>query len=164
MSIAAGGELELINTAPEDFHTICAMERDEDTSPYIIHCPMDEHLRDFRRDEIVYKSVFAGGNSMVGFVILKLDPDGVSVELARIVIAEKGRSYGSRAVALVDIVCREELHRSRIWLDVFEFNHRAQRVYEKNGYTHFGEASHKGKTLRLYEKNISARHSQQIQE
>ena len=72
----------------------------------------------------------------------------------RIVVAHKGRTYGSRAVALVERVCKEELGRERIWLDVFEFNPRARRVYENGGFRFFGTKRFQGKVLRLYEKAI----------
>lgn len=135
----------------EMFHT---MEKDNATLPYIISYSIERHRQEFKRNDTVYKSVYDAQGALVGFVILILDPDGCSVEFARIVIAQKGRSYGSRAVALIDQVCRDELGRRRVWLDVFEFNPRAQHVYESWGYQFFGTRDYQGKILRLYEKEV----------
>ena len=122
--------------------------------PYILSYSVDKHREEFSRDDVVYKSVYDDQSELVGFVILILDPDGHSVEFGRIVIAQKGKSYGSRTVSLIERVCREELGRQRVWLDVFEFNQRAQHVYEGSGYRYFGSREHDGTVLKLSEKEV----------
>jgi diamine N-acetyltransferase len=87
-------------------------------------------------------------------LILVLDSDNRSVELRRIVVTEKGHGYGKRVVSMVDEICRKELGRIRVWLDVFETNERARHVYEECGYRCFGRSEHEGKTLLLYEKTV----------
>ena len=154
MSTITDRVITLADTTEDQLEIFHAMEKDEDTLPYIIPYSAEEHRQEFHRNDVVYKSVYNDQNELVGFVILILEPDGHSVEFVRIVIAEKGKSYGSRAVALIDRVCQEELGRRRVWLDVFEFNRRAQHVYENMGYQFFDTREYQGKVLKLYQKEI----------
>ncbi len=57
-------------------------------------------------------------------------------------------------MALAERVCREEIGRRRIWLDVFDFNARAQRVYERCDYRQFKTGELDGKPLLFYEKLV----------
>jgi RimJ/RimL family protein N-acetyltransferase len=57
-------------------------------------------------------------------------------------------------MALIDHICRDEIGRNRIWLDVFEFNPRAMRAYEQSGYREFGTRELDGKRLLLFEKSV----------
>lgn len=148
------GVVSIVATRSEELPEIQAMERDDDTDPYILAYSLDKHRHEFSREDIRYKSIYVS-ERIVGFVILVLDPDGRSVELARIVIAEKGASYGTRTMGLVEQVCTEELGRSRMWLDVFDYNARAQRVYRKCGYRLFGHKEHQGQRLELLEKELA---------
>jgi RimJ/RimL family protein N-acetyltransferase len=148
------GVITLADAREDQLELFQAMELDPDTEPFIIAESVDQHRRRFRRDDVVYKAVLDGGGYVVGFIILILDPDQRSVEFGRIVIARKGKSYGSRAVALVEQVCRRELDRRRVWLDVFEFNARARHVYESNGYRPFADAEYGGRPLKLYHKEL----------
>ena len=131
-----------------------AMESHHDAADFVTQFSAERHRRDLRDPGIVYKSIYDGNGALIGFIILVLDADGLSVELRRIVVAPKGQGYGRRAMALTDRVCRDEIGRHRVWLDVFEFNTRAQRVYEESGYRRFGTAELDGKPLRLYEKTV----------
>ena len=51
--------------------------------------------------------------------------------------------------------CRERLGRSRIWLDVFEFNQRGQHIYQKLGYRRFDQGEVEGKVLFFYDKLLN---------
>lgn len=110
----------------------------------------ERHQEEFAKPSVVYKSI-RHGERLVGFVILVLDPDGVSVEFRRVVVSEPNRGIGKRAIELVRDICRQELGRTRIWLDVFESNERAKHVYEQAGYSGFGASKHQGRVLLLYE-------------
>ncbi len=134
-----------------DIPDFVAMEADEDTVEFITPYSLETHASVFRRDDIVYLSI-VDETQLLGFLILCLDADGVSVEFRRIVVSEKGRGTGQGAIAEMECFCRATLGRSRIWLDVFEFNERGRHIYEKLGYTRFGAKKHDGETLILYEK------------
>ena len=154
MSTITDGVITLADTTEDQLEIFHTMEKDEDTLPYIIPYSVERHRQEFSRNDVVYKSVYNDKSKLIGFVILILEADGHSVEFVRIVITQKGKSYGSRAVALIDRVCKEELGRRRVWLDVFEFNRRAQHVYDSMGYQFFGTRDYEGKVLKLYQKEI----------
>lgn len=145
-------ELVLRDTKREDLARIAEMEQGE-ARKFIISYSLEQHQAAFAKPEIVYKSIWRGGE-LVGFLILVLDPDGRSVEFRRVVVSKPGRGYGKSVVSSVDELCRRELDRSRIWLDVFETNERARHVYEQCGYRQFEEAKHEGRRLLLYEKAV----------
>ena len=70
-------------------------------------------------------------------VLSELDPDNASVEF-RIALASSevfGRGYGTEATRAVVAHALDDLGLHRIGLEVFAFNPRAQRVYEKCGFT-----------------------------
>jgi RimJ/RimL family protein N-acetyltransferase len=116
---------------------------------FILPYSLEQHQTEFAKESVRYLSIDVG-EKLAGFFILALD-DGRSVEFRRIVIAEPGRGLGSMALKLVETYCTETLKRNRIWLDVFESNGRARHVYEKYGFTSFGNKTHGDRTLVLYE-------------
>jgi RimJ/RimL family protein N-acetyltransferase len=69
-------------------------------------------------------------------------------------VAEKNDGTGQRAITLMEAYCKSQLRRSRIWLNVYPFNHRGIYVYEKLGYRYFESEERAGKTLLCYEKNL----------
>jgi RimJ/RimL family protein N-acetyltransferase len=141
--------LTLEEASYEELSIISTMEEGEARS-FIIPYSLEKHQQEFSKPSVIYKSI-RQGKSLVGFVMLAIDPDGVSVELRRIVVSQPGRGIGVRALEAVRELCRHELGKSRIWLDVFETNYRARHVYEKMGYACFGKAEHADRTLLLYE-------------
>lgn len=50
--------------------------------------------------------------------------------------ADTGRGYGSDAIAALLAFGFGELRLERVWLDVYDFNDRARRVYERAGFVH----------------------------
>ena len=145
-------ELLVCDAKREELGRICEMEQGEARN-FIIPYPLNRHQAEFARPDVVYKSIWRGGQH-IGFLILVLDSDARSVEFRRIVVTEPGRGYGKRVVGMIDDICRHELGRARVWLDVFETNERARHVYEQCGYRRFGKSEHEGRTLLLYEKAV----------
>lgn len=150
--MAADHRLILKNTKPEELKHICEMELGE-ARKFIIPYTIERHQTEFEKPDVAYKSVLLK-EGCIGFLILVLDADGHSVEFRRIVITKPGRGYGKQVVDMVDRICRDELGRNRIWLDVFETNNRAHYVYEQCGYKKFGKTEYEGRTLFLYEKMV----------
>lgn len=141
--------LTLESVSLQDLPAICAME-DGAARDYIIPYSPAKHQEEFAKPSVLYKAI-RQGTRLTGFVMLAMDPDGVSVELRRIVISNPGHGIGVRTLEMVRELCGRELGRSRIWLDVFETNRRARHVYEKVGYSYFGKSEHEGRVLLLYE-------------
>jgi diamine N-acetyltransferase len=72
----------------------------------------------------------------VGYVILQgLDGIHRAIEFRRLVVTAKGCGYGRAAVRMIKTFAFEGLAAHRLWLDVKEFNHRARRLYESEGFT-----------------------------
>lgn len=145
-------ELLIRDTKREELGRICEMERGEARN-FVIAYSLGRHQGEFAKPEVVYKSIWRGGRH-IGFLIMVLDSDARSIEFRRIVVTEPGRGYGKKVVSMVDEICRDELRRDRVWLDVFETNERARHVYEQCGYHRFGKSEHEGRRLLLYEKEI----------
>jgi len=129
------------------------MEQDEATVNFVMPYSQAEHLQTFSQPDILYLSIVEG-NECIGFIILALDSDGVSVEFRRIVVSTKGRGYGQKAIALMEDYCKTVLGRSRIWLDVFDRNLRGIYIYEKFGYRYFKNEEKDSGTLLFYEKSF----------
>jgi GNAT superfamily N-acetyltransferase len=136
-----------------DLPLFVQMEQATDTSAFIIPYAYADHCQNIADPNFVYLCILAN-DVPVGFFILVLDADGISVEFRRIVISTKDRGIGQSAIKQMEQFCRTVLGRSRIWLDVFEFNRRGRHLYEKLGYQRCGEGAHDGKRLSLYEKPL----------
>jgi len=148
------GVITIDETRQDQVPAIVAMESHEDAAEFVTQFSAERHERDLRDPGVVYRSIYDERRALIGFIILVLDPDGFSVEIRRIVVKPKGEGYGKRAMALIDRICRDEIGRHRIWLDVFEFNPRAMRAYESSGYRKFGTGELDGKRLSLFEKTV----------
>jgi RimJ/RimL family protein N-acetyltransferase len=73
------------------------------------------------------------------FAILSgLKNENDSIELTRIVVDRPGEGIGRRFLDAIRAVAFDELGAHRLWLDVFEGNHRAQRTYEAAGFVREG--------------------------
>lgn len=145
--------IELRRAKRSQLALFCEMERDDDTSPYILPTTLEQHRQEFDLVDIIYLSIYTRAEPG-GFIILALEPDARSVELRRIVVANKGHGTGRQAIAALENFCRQQLQRSRIWLDVFDFNRRAQRVYSGLGYIQFEQRDFDAKQLLFFEKEI----------
>ena len=145
--------IELRPSLSAELANFSAWEQDEDSRDYVTPYTLEQHQLEYARDDIVYLSIY-DGESLAGFFILVLEPDQASVEFRRIVVAEKGAGIGQSAIACMETYCRDELRRSRVWLDVFDFNQRGRHVYEKLGYKYFDSGTLRGEKLLFYEKSL----------
>lgn len=135
----------------DDLSQFADMEQETETSSFIIPYSLKEHQNKFSEPQVIYLRI-TNDNVIAGFFILALDTDGCSIEFRRIVVSDKGKGIGQAAIGQMEGFCRDELYRSRIWLDVFEHNQRGRHIYEKLGYKRYGESEFLGKPLLLYEK------------
>ena len=105
------GVISLRDTTPEELPAIVRMEADDDAADFVTPQSVEEHERNLRDPELVYKSIYDEQGTLIGFIYLALDPDAASVELRRIVVDPKGKGYGRRAMALA------EQHGARLSID-----------------------------------------------
>lgn len=90
-------------------------------------------------------------DKIVGFMLLfGLDGVNDSLELRRIAINEKGKGFGREALKLLKRLCFEELKFHRLWLDVYDDNERAYKLYESEGFSKEGLLRDKFKTENGY--------------
>jgi|SRR5579862_6686758 len=96
------------------------------------------HQRQLADPDCLYLLIEAHG-SPAGYVILRgLASANGSVELKRIVIADPGKGVGRQALQAVIAKVFREFRAHRLWLDVFEDNHRARHVYRSVGFVEEG--------------------------
>lgn len=151
------GVIILRALAEEELPRAHALSEADDARAFIVPGTLDRFERDYASRGIRYLAIddtqaVEREGRLAGYFILVLEDDDSSIECRRIVVGRKNRGIGKRAMALLDRYCREVLDRSRIWLDVYEFNTRGQRVYELSGYRFTGKEERDGKTLWFYEK------------
>ncbi|NEQ52512.1 MAG: GNAT family N-acetyltransferase [Leptolyngbya sp. SIO3F4] len=139
---------------PAEILSFANMETVQGTAEFIIPYTLSKHYVEFSKPNVHYLSII-GNKDLAGFIMLVLDPDKVSVEFRRIVVATKGIGTGQAAITAMENYCQVHLKRQRIWLDVFEFNQRGRHIYEKLGYSRFNQGNYQGKALILYEKSFS---------
>jgi len=137
----------------KDLRLFFTMEQETDTRDFITPYSYPEHLSRFSDPDLIYLRILWNKN-LVGFFILALEGDGNSVEFRRIVVSTKDKGIGQAAIKQMEEFCRNDLERNRIWLDVFEYNHRGRHIYEKLGYRRFSEGVSNGRSLLLYEKQL----------
>lgn len=135
----------------QDVHLFASLEQEKDTKLNIMPYTEAEHSQKFMDPDVVYLRIL-DATEVVGFMILALDPDSRSIEFRRIVVSIRERGIGQAAITEMEQFCLTDLRRQRIWLDVFEDNSRGLHIYEKLGYSRFGEREYHGRRLFLYEK------------
>lgn len=127
------------------------MEQDAETAVFIAPYTLAKHQETFAQPDINYLAIVQD-KTIVGFMLTGLDPDGVSVELRRIVVALQGQGVGQAALKQLEQHCQAVWQRKRIWLDVFTDNERGLHIYTKLGYTFFAEGLFAGRPIYFYEK------------
>ena len=123
-------------TAEEDLAFVMDAERHEENSPFVVWWARDRHQDTLSNEDQAHLILERTEDARaVGYVILAgLANVDASIEFLRIVVTEKGRGYGRAALRLVKKLAFEELGAHRLWLDVKEYNHRARRAYESEGF------------------------------
>lgn len=147
------GEIELRATTKRDIDFVVESEQHPDNAPFIRLWPHAQHkaaLADRNIGHFIVQEV--NTPKRLGHVILvgMKNPD-LSLEFKRIVIREKGRSFGRAAIRIIKTLTFERLKFHRLWLEVVEDNKRAKSLYESEGFITEGvhrEALRQGDTFR----------------
>jgi diamine N-acetyltransferase len=126
---------------PADVPKIVAIEQIPEYRSYIGAWSAEEHLRAMAKADNEYFAVHGEeAKAMVeGFVILQgIHSEHHSLHLKRIAVRTPNRGFGK--ALLEHAMDRAFLHHRahRFWLDVFETNARARRVYEGYGFRYEG--------------------------
>ena len=124
---------------PEDVSGIVAIEQIPEFRSYIGAWPAEEHRRAMAAADNEYFVLCGEADTIEGFVILQgIHSEHHSLYLKRIAVRTPNRGFGR--ILLEYAISRAFLdHRAhRFWLDVFETNTRARRVYENHGFRYDG--------------------------
>jgi RimJ/RimL family protein N-acetyltransferase len=133
----AAPHVRLRPTTTADLEFVLAAESAAENRAFILQWPRDQHIAAIESPASAHRIVEdVSSGEAVGYVILSgLDSIHRSIEFRRVVVTAKGRGYGRAAVRMIKTFAFEELAAHRLWLDVKEFNQRARRLYESEGFT-----------------------------
>jgi RimJ/RimL family protein N-acetyltransferase len=124
---------------PGDIPHIVAIEQIPEYRSYIGTWSAEEHLRAIADPDNEYLVASNEGHTIDGFAILQgIQSEHHSVHLKRIAIRTPNLGYGR---LLLEYAMRRAFlhhHAHRLWLDVFETNTRARRIYEGYGFRYDG--------------------------
>jgi diamine N-acetyltransferase len=127
-------------TTESDLDDVLRLEQDAENRPFIIPWKREQHREACSNSDLAHLIIETRRAScMIGFLLLAgREGPHHSIEFHRIVIADKGKGYGKEALKLVKQVVFEQWKAHRLWLDVFDYNHRARHVYAPEGFIEEG--------------------------
>jgi diamine N-acetyltransferase len=124
---------------PEDVSQIVAIERIPEYRSYIGAWTAEEHLRAMENPDNEYFVAQDETGAVEGFAILQgAQNEHHNLHLKRIAVRTANRGVGR--TLLKHVMWRAFVHHRahRLWLDVFDTNARARRVYEAYGFREEG--------------------------
>ncbi|ERI09698.1 GNAT family N-acetyltransferase [Aneurinibacillus aneurinilyticus] len=129
-------EIRMRYTTRKDLDVVLSTEQSEENSRFIVPWSMEQHASALEDENMMHAVLESSdGTERVGYVIVSgLQNPNDSIELTRIVITEKGRGWGRKALQLIKEWAFEERKAQRLWLDVKEYNTRARHIYEAEGF------------------------------
>ncbi|MBW4632608.1 MAG: GNAT family N-acetyltransferase [Iphinoe sp. HA4291-MV1] len=131
--------IKLRYTELKDIEFILSQEARDEFKDFIIRWSRDEHSRNLNNSDKRYFIIENEPGDASGYAILSgFKSRNLSIELTRIVIAQPGLGYGTRALHILIKKVFEEYNVHRFWLDVFEHNQRARHVYQSVGFKEEG--------------------------
>lgn len=126
--------LTLRKTTSDDLHFVLATEQHQENNRLISMWSREQH-QDAIHSEDKHHLIVEAEGEQVGYMILAgLTNLNNSVELVRITISSKGKGHGKETLRLLQKWAFELHGAHRLWLDVKDFNTRAQHVYEQMGF------------------------------
>lgn len=122
-------------TTKNDLEFVVRIESEASKDGLVTLQSLAEHEK-YLIDENIRHLIAEADGKAIGYLILVglSDTEHRTIELRRIVIAEKGKGYGRQALQLTKEMAFEELNAHRLWLDVIDFNERARKLYESENF------------------------------
>ncbi len=138
--LAQSSRIQFRWTTESDLDAVLRLEQDVENRPFIIPWTREQHREACSNPDLAYLIIETRRAShMIGFLLLAgRESPHHSIEFRRIIIADKGRGYGKEALKLVKQVVFERWKAHRLWLDVFDYNHRARHVYASEAFIEEG--------------------------
>lgn len=139
--------MNLHHTTLNDLPFLCEIEQRFAKLGFVHTDDVCTHQHQVNDPDYAYYTV-EQGEKLAGYVILRgLSSINHSLELKRIVIADPGNGLGRQVLRAVIDRAFGEFRAQRLWLDVYEDNHRARHVYRSLGFieeTTSGNSSENG--------------------
>lgn len=127
------------NTKEADLDFVLAAERDKANSPYVAQWSREQHVNALNDPDILHVIIADESDKSVGYAIIAgVLSETRSIELKRIIIVDKGKGLGRKALELFIKMAFEKLKAHRLWLDVRENNDRARQLYISAGFVEEG--------------------------
>jgi len=128
--------VELRATTAADLKFVVAAEQAEQHSGFIGCWSREEHIQAIGCDNFAHFVVERRcDRHPVGYLIFQdVQSPHQTVQLRRIVIAQKGQGYGRAALRQAKRLAFETYGAYRFWLDVKSHNDRAQALYRSEGF------------------------------
>ena len=123
---------------PEDLAFVLAAEHAPDNAPFVLQWARQKHLEAMSDPSYAHWIVEHEGRPAGYLILMDLWAPHESVQWRRLVVVDKGKGIGRAAVRLVKAAAFERFRAHRLWLDVMEHNHRAQALYESEGFVREG--------------------------
>lgn len=132
--------IQLRLTEEKDLAWVLETERHPENRDYVYNWSRERHLNCIAsKNEAHFMVEGKPDLAPVGYVILSdLESQHDVISFDRIVIREKGKGYGRQTVQLVTKICFEQYRCHRLWLDVFDNNPQARKLYESEGFVFEG--------------------------
>lgn len=129
-----GNRIKLTNTISSDIDTI--IEFENINKPFVHQYPREKHIALLKDNDCLHLSIKRLDNDkLIGhMIIFGLYNQNKVLEFRRITINEKGLGFGREAIRLLKKLCFEKLRFHRLWLDVYDDNDIAIKLYESEGF------------------------------
>ncbi|MBN1415745.1 MAG: GNAT family N-acetyltransferase [Bacteroidales bacterium] len=129
-----GERIRLTNTILSDIDKI--IEFENSNKQFVLQYPKDRHVSLLTDNDCLHLSIKRIDNDkIIGHVIIfGVSSQNKVLEFRRITINEKGIGFGREAIRLIKKLCFEKLGFHRLWLDVYDDNDIAIRLYESEGF------------------------------
>jgi len=149
-----GTKIKLTNTALNDIEKIVEFEKSN--QQFVSQYPKQKHIALLSDPDYLHLSIKRIDNdNLVGHMIIfgLLNPNKV-LEFRRITVCERGLGFGREAIVLLKQLCFEKLKFHRLWLDVYDHNSKAIKLYESEGFIKEGTLRESIKTDFGYKSQI----------
>lgn len=151
-----GNRIKLVNTIDTEINQIINLEKLN--NEFVEQYSKNEHFKIIENPNFLHLTIkHRESKRLIGYIIVAgVLNKNKSLEFRRIVINEKGKGFGREAVQLLKKVCFEELQFHKLWLDVYDSNTRAIKLYESESFKKEGTirkvilTKKKGASLLIY--------------
>ena len=133
-----GNKIKLVDSIPADIQTIIGFEKAN--AQLVCSYSRERHKELIESENDLHLSVRRLDNDkLIGHMLcFGLDNSNKVLEFRRFTIMEKGQGFGREALKLLKKLCFEQLKFHRLWLDVFDDNAVAIKLYESEGFVYEG--------------------------